>query len=174
MLTIVLLVGLAGRFRRWWLIAGPVFVAIAATFALLSGWLSAGGTHPLRNPVLVADVQRLERIEGVGGTPVRVQDVSSWTSQANAFTAGFGPSTHVVSWDTLLDGRFSRGEEDVVIAHELGHVRSRHIIKAIGWSALVVLADAVAARTRVASARRPGSPREPAVRVPRSRPCSGC
>ena len=139
LLTIVLLVGLAGRFRRWWLVAGATFVAIAAVFALLSGWLAGAGTQPLRNPVLTADVQRLERVEGVSGTPVRVEDVSSWTSQANAFTTGFGPSTHVVIWDTLLDGRFSRGEENVVIAHELGHVRSRHIIKAIGWSALVVL-----------------------------------
>jgi STE24 endopeptidase len=139
MLTIVLLVGLAGRFRRWWLAAGLAFVAIAAAFAFLSGWLSAAGSHPLRNPVLAADVRRLERIEGVRGTPVRVEDVSSWTNQANAFTDGFGPSTHVVIWDTLLDGRFSRGEENVVVAHELGHVRSRHILKAIGWSALVVL-----------------------------------
>jgi STE24 endopeptidase len=139
MLTIVLLVGLAGRFRRWWLVAGLAFVAIAAAFAFLSGWLSAAGSHPLRNPVLAADVRRLERIEGVRGTPVRVEDVSSWTNQANAFTDGFGPSTHVVIWDTLLDGRFSRGEENVVVAHELGHVRSRHILKGIGWSALVVL-----------------------------------
>jgi STE24 endopeptidase len=51
---------------------------------------------------------------------------------------GFGPSTHVVVWNTLLDGRFSRGEEDVVLAHELGHVRSRHILKALGWTALIV------------------------------------
>jgi STE24 endopeptidase len=139
LLGTVLLVGVAGRFRRWWLVAGPVIVAITAMFALLSGWLSTVGTHSLRNPVLRADVTRLERIEGVGGTGVRVQDVSSWTSQANAFTTGFGPSTHVVLWDTLLDGRFSRGEENVVIAHELGHVRSRHVMKAIGWTALVVL-----------------------------------
>ena len=26
-----------------------------------------------------------------------------------------------------------------MIAHELGHVRSRHILKAIGWTALLVL-----------------------------------
>jgi STE24 endopeptidase len=57
----------------------------------------------------------------------------------NAFTVGFGPSTHVVLWDTLLDGRFSRREVDFVIAHELGHVRSRHILKAIGWTALIVV-----------------------------------
>src|SRR5579884_3721891 len=73
------------------------------------------------------------------GDAVRVQDVSTWTTQANAFTVGFGPSTHVILWNTLLDGRFSRGEEDVVVAHELGHVRSGHIPKAIGWSALITL-----------------------------------
>jgi STE24 endopeptidase len=139
MLAIVILVGLAGRFRYWWAIAGAVFVGIAALFAFTSGWLSAAGTHPLRNPGLVADVRRFERAEHVRGTPVTVQDVSSWTDQANAFTTGFGPSAHVVLWNTLLDGRFTRGEIDAVIAHELGHVRSRHIIKAIGWSALVIL-----------------------------------
>src|SRR5436309_3299254 len=128
------------RSRHWWAAATVVFVAIAAAFALISGWLAASYAHPLRNQALAADVRRLERVEGVSGTPVGVQNVSSWTDQANAFTTGFGPSTHVVLWDTLLDGRFSRGEEDVVIAHELGHVRSRHIIKAIGWSALIIVA----------------------------------
>ena len=138
MATIVLLVGLGGRFRRWWALAAPVVVAIAALFALVSGWLAAGTAHRL-DARYAGDVRRLERIEQVQGTPVQVQDVSSWTDQANAFTVGFGPSTHVVLWDTLLDGRFSRGEIDVVIAHELGHVRSRHIPKAIGWTALIVL-----------------------------------
>jgi len=138
MLTIVLLVGLAGRFRRWWLVATPVFVAIAALSAFGSAYLLAGSTHPLRDAALRADVVRLERLEHVSGTPVRVQDVSKWTSQANAFTIGFGPSTHVIVWNTLLDGRFSRGEEDVVLAHELGHVRSGHILKGLGWAALII------------------------------------
>ena len=139
MAAIVLLVGLAHRFRLWWLIAWPVIVGIALFFAFVSGWLSAAGATPLASPPLRSDVVRLERIEHVSGTPVRVQDVSSWTSQANAFTVGFGPATHVVVWNTLLDGRFSRGEIDVVVAHELGHVRSRHVLKAIGWTALLVL-----------------------------------
>jgi STE24 endopeptidase len=139
MATIVLLVGLAARFRRWWLIAAPIVVVFAALLAFVSGWIAAAISHPLRDPALAADVTRLERIEHVPGTPVRVEDVSSWTDQANAFTAGFGPSTHVVVWDTILDERFSRSEQDVVIAHELGHVRSRHIIKGIGWSALLVV-----------------------------------
>jgi len=139
MATIVLLVGLAGRYRRWWLLAWPVIVAIAVLFAFVSGWLSAAPAHPLGSAQLRADVVRLERVEHVSGTPVAVQDVSSWTNQANAFTVGFGPATHVVVWNTLLDGRFSRGEVDAVLAHELGHVRSRHILKALGWTALLVL-----------------------------------
>ncbi|MGN6428082.1 MAG: M48 family metalloprotease, partial [Leifsonia sp.] len=110
-----------------WLIAGPVVVAVALLFAFVSGWLAAASSHTLRNPQLAADAARLERIEHVTGTPVRVEDVSSWTDQANAFTVGFGPSTHVVLWDTLLDGRFSRRQEDVVMAHELGHVRNYDI-----------------------------------------------
>jgi STE24 endopeptidase len=137
--TIVLLVGLAGRFRRWWLIATPVVVVVAAFFAFVSGWLLASSAHPLRNAQLARDAQRMERIEHVAGTPVRVQDVSSWTDQPNAYTAGFGPSVHVILWNTLLDGRFTEREQVVVIAHELGHVRSRHILKGIGWTALVVL-----------------------------------
>jgi STE24 endopeptidase len=139
MATILLIVGLAGRFRRWWLVSAPVVVAIAALFVFVSGWLASAASHPLHDPRLAADAQRLERVEHVSGTPMRVQDVSSWTDQANAFTVGFGPSTHVVLWDTLLDGRFSKAEENVVIAHELGHVRSRHIPKSIGWTALIVL-----------------------------------
>ncbi len=68
---------------------------------------------------------------------MRVLPVHQVTSQANAFSAGFGPSTHVVIWDTLLDGRFSNREVDVVVAHELGHVKSRHIVKSLGWFALL-------------------------------------
>jgi Zn-dependent protease with chaperone function len=139
MATIVLLVGTAGRFRRWWLVAAPIVVVFALCFAFLSGWLAAAVSHPLDDPALEADVTRLEQVEHVEGTPVRVEDVTSWTDQANAFTVGFGPSTHVVLWNTVLDDRFSRAEQDVVIAHELGHVRSRHIPKSIGWTALIVL-----------------------------------
>jgi Zn-dependent protease with chaperone function len=139
LLTIVLIVGLARRFRRWWLVATPIVVAISAFLIFVAGWLDAGGTHPLRDAQLAADAQRLERIEHVTGTPITVQDVSKWTNQANAFTTGFGPSRHVVLWNTVLDGRFTRGEERTVIAHELGHVRSRHLVKGIGWVALITL-----------------------------------
>lgn len=141
LLGVVLLVAFAGKFKRtWWAFSGVSIVAIVALFAFTAGYLASAGTRPLLlETQLQTDTTRLEAIEHVSGTPVRVEKVSDTTDQVNAFTTGFGPSTHVVLWDTLLDGRFSRRQVDVVIAHELGHVRSRHIIKAIGWSALVVL-----------------------------------
>jgi Zn-dependent protease with chaperone function len=159
LVAIALTVALAVRFPRgWWLPAAAVFVALSALLAFVSGWLGAAGAEKLRDPQLRADVARIEAAENVH-PPVRVLDVSSWTNQPNAFTAGFGPSTHLVVWNTMLDGRFSRGEVDVVIAHELGHARSLHIVKGIGWSALYVLP---AALLIVLATRRRGGLRNPA------------
>jgi Zn-dependent protease with chaperone function len=143
MLTIVVVVGLATRLgRRWWIAATPFFIVLAALFSFLSGWLMSAGTHSIRNPQLRADTAKLERRVGVTGTPVRVQKVSDWTDQANAFAVGFGPSTNVVLWDTLLDGRFSRREVNAVVAHELGHVKRRHIVKGLLWFTLFALPGA--------------------------------
>jgi STE24 endopeptidase len=138
--TVAIVLGLAGRLGdRWWLVGAPVFVVIAAAFTFLFGYVAQVGTHPPRTAALRADVRRLERREHVTGTPVHVQDVGSVTTEANAYSSGFGPSANVVLWDTLLDGRFSRGEIRVVIAHELGHIRHRHVLKGIGWTLLVVI-----------------------------------
>jgi STE24 endopeptidase len=134
--------------RNWWLAGAPVFVGLAVLFVFLQGWIAASGATALE-PRYRADVAALARREGVH-PPVRQLKVSGWTDQANAFAAGLGPSTRVVIWDTLLDGRFSRGEVRVVVAHELGHVARRHLWKLLGWIALIVfpLAFLVAEATR--------------------------
>jgi STE24 endopeptidase len=156
---IALIVALAVRLPRlWWLPGAVTFVALAALVSFVSGWLGAAGTHPFRSPALRADIARIERAEHVH-PPVRVQKVSEWTNEPNGFTAGFGPSTHVVIWDTFFDGRFSRGEIDVVIAHEVGHARSRHILKGVAWYALFAFPVALLVG---AVTRRRGGLRNPA------------
>jgi len=152
LVTIVL--GLAGRFgERWWYIGAPVFLALAAMFAFLFGYVAQIGTHSPHTPLLPrTEVRALEQRQDVTGTPVHVQDVSDLTTQANAFSSGFGPSANVIVWDTMLDGRFTRGEVRVVLAHELGHVAHRHVLKSLGWSVLLVFPIAwfvtIAARRR--------------------------
>ena len=137
LVTIAIVLGLAGKLGdRWWLAGAPAFTAIVLAFSFIGGYVAAIGTHRLHDPRLRATVSTLERREHVTGTPVGVQKVSNFTKEANAFSTGFGPSKHVVLWDTLLDGRFSSGEVRFVVAHELGHTWHRHILKAVGWFAL--------------------------------------
>jgi STE24 endopeptidase len=139
LVAVVVVLALAGRFGdRWWLIGAPIFLVLSVGFAFLFGFLAELGTHA-PGPTLRADARMLERREGVTRTPVHVQKISNVTNQANAFSSGFGPSSNVVIWDTLLDGRFTRGEIRVVLAHELGHVKHRHVLKTLGWTALLVV-----------------------------------
>jgi STE24 endopeptidase len=150
--AIAFLVGLAVRFRRfWWIPGGAVFVGLTFLLVLVSGWTAAAGTEPLKNEAVRADIREIARAEGVNPS-VRVQKVSDVTDQANAFAVGLGPSTRVVLWDTLLDGRFSRGEIDVVVAHEFAHVRHRHVLRGVAWFALLAFPGlflvAVATRRR--------------------------
>jgi STE24 endopeptidase len=135
-LTILLL--LAGRFERaWWAIAGPVFTVVAFVLVLVLPYFMTIGTRGPHHTKLAAQVRALERKEGVGGTPIRIESVSDNTTAANAAAIGIGPSARVVIWDTLLDGRYTPGQIKVVAAHEFGHVARRHIWKGLGWYALI-------------------------------------
>jgi STE24 endopeptidase len=137
MLQIAILMAFARRYPRyWWLPVTPVFLTLAAFFVLVSPYLLAFGVNPPKSPQLRSDIQQLERIEHVEGTPVDVETVSDTTKQANAFATGIGPTTRVVLWDTLLDGRFTRGQVRFVVAHEFGHLAHKHLWKGLGWSVL--------------------------------------
>jgi STE24 endopeptidase len=151
MLQIAIVMLLARRYpRHWWLPATPIFLGLSVLALFVSPYLFAFSVDPPKSPELRQDVQTLERREGISGTPVDVEKVSDLTTQANAFVAGLGPTTRVVIFDTLLDGRFSRGEIRVVLAHEFGHVARGHLWKGIGWAALFAfpLAFALAHITR--------------------------
>jgi Zn-dependent protease with chaperone function len=133
--ALAIVMGLARRLgERWWLAAAPVFVGLALLFAFISPYLLS--THRLRDPALLAAARRLEAREHVGHVPIDFEPVHDATSLPNAEATGIGPTRRVVLWDTLVDGRFSRRELEVVIAHELGHLARNHIWKAVGWYAL--------------------------------------
>jgi STE24 endopeptidase len=137
-LTVLML--LAGRFgRRWWLVAAPLFVAAGVVLVLVLPWVETLGTRPPHHTAVAARIRQLARAEGVGGTPVRIEDVHGETSAANAMSTGIGPSARVFIWDTFLDGRYSGREIEVVAAHEFGHIAHRHIWKGLGWSLLLTV-----------------------------------
>ncbi len=127
---------------RWWLVGGPAFVAIVATFLVLTPLVLSPRLTALDDPALAATIERLAQREGVGDVRVEVENASRRTTVPNAEAIGVGPTTRVVLWDTLLDGRFTDREIQVIAAHELGHVGRAHLWKGIGWFALFALPSA--------------------------------
>jgi Zn-dependent protease with chaperone function len=131
--------GLAGVMRRWWwLVAVPVFVALALLFTLVSPYLIPD-TSKLDNPHLQAQARELERIEGARESRLQVQDVHRYTAAPNAESTGLGPTSTIVLWDTLLHGGFTRAEIRFVLAHEVGHVAHKDPLKRVGWLLLFLL-----------------------------------
>jgi STE24 endopeptidase len=128
--------------RAWWLLGAPVFVAVALFFSFVYPYLDelTYEQRPISAaPGIAQAVPELEERTGAGPTDVRIAHVSEATTLVNAYTAGLGPSQRVVLWDTFLDGRFSTGEIEVVLGHELGHVARAHIWKNLAWFALFAL-----------------------------------
>jgi STE24 endopeptidase len=142
-IALLVVMALARRLGSWWWIPGAaVFTLIVAVLVFVGPYLVPGLEKP-DDPQLVRTYERFEQAQGVDDIPLRIEEVSGDTSQANAYAFGIGPSATIVLWDTLLDGRFSDEEVNVVLAHELGHHSSNHIPEAIGWFALFALPGAL-------------------------------
>jgi STE24 endopeptidase len=110
----------------------------AAALALAVGFLSFVAPvvlEPIFNRFQpLADEQLAAELRGLaerGGVPVRdvlVADASRRTTKVNAYVSGLGKTRRVVLYDTLLEAA-DEGELKLVVAHELGHRRERHIVK---------------------------------------------
>jgi STE24 endopeptidase len=159
-IALLVVMALARWLGSWWWIPGAgVFASIAALLIFVTPYLTEG-LEPAKDPRLQRTYERYEKAQGVDGIPLRIEKVSGDTSQANAYAFGMGPSSRIVLWDTLLDGRFSNREVDVVLAHELAHHSSNHIPEAIGWFALFALPGAF---VLMLATRRRGGMGEPAA-----------
>ena len=82
---------------------------------------------------MLGAAREYERELGVSEIPIRVEEVSQDSEQANAYAYGLGPSRRVVLWDTILMPPFDPDEQKVVLAHELAHHSQDHLPKGLGW-----------------------------------------
>jgi STE24 endopeptidase len=161
--ALLVAMGLARALGRWWwAAAAPAFAAIALLFAFVTPFLIPS-VHPLRDPKLLAEASALAHREGVGGTKVEVQNVHRFTTAPNAESVGFGSTSRLILWDTLLYGGFKRSEVRFVVAHELGHISRKHILKGIGWVALFLIPTTLLIAW--ATAKRGGMGRPEAVPI---------
>jgi STE24 endopeptidase len=82
---------------------------------------------PLDDEALAGELRALAERAGVPVRDVLVQDASRRTRKANAYVSGLGRTRRVVVADTLLE-QATVPEVRVVVAHELGHRRARHVL----------------------------------------------
>ena len=166
--ALVVVMALAGAFpRRWWLAAAPFFIGLAALFSFIYPYLTP--TEPLDRSDLVAAGREYAEKQGIDPIPLRVEDVTDFTSAPNAYAAGFGPTKRIVFWNTLLDGSFTDNEVKTVLAHEIGHHSSNHIIEGTRVVRALRSAGRLADRGRDPATRRHGEPGRGAGLVARDR-----
>jgi STE24 endopeptidase len=120
---------------RWWLAGAPIFVGIALLVTFVQPYMA--GLQPVEgHAALVQAEKRMGKQEGVGNIPLKEENVSEFTTAPNAEAMGLGPSRRIGLWSTILDGRFSEPQLEVVVAHELAHHKHNDLWKGVGWYAL--------------------------------------
>lgn len=171
-----LVLALIRRFpRRWWL---PAALAVAV-FAVIGSSLWPVVVDPLFNRFdalprgpLRTEVLSLARRAGVDVGQVYRVDASRRTSAINAYVVGLGHTKRVVLYDNLID-EYPRDQVRSVVAHELGHVRSRDVPRGLLFVFIVApagmfLAQRLAERAAHgglpgSDGSKPGPPALPAV-----------
>jgi STE24 endopeptidase len=153
----LLLVALVRRLpRAWWLPASGASVGLAAALMFAGPVLLDpifNTFTPLPEGRTRQSVLALAAKAGVTVGQVFEMDASRRTTAANAYVIGLGPTKRVVLYDTLLRD-FSDQEVDLVVAHELSHVRHRDVPRGLVFM-LAVAPVAVHAAQRLVEAWMP-------------------
>lgn len=125
----------------WWVYAW-VFI-IVFQFVLI--WAYPKFLSPLFNKFTPLDNQDLkERIDSLSNKininfkDYYVMNASIRSSHGNAYFTGIGKNKRIVFFDTLLE-TLETNEVEAVLAHELGHLKHKHIFKSLIISIIFTL-----------------------------------
>jgi STE24 endopeptidase len=125
-------VGLARAVPRWWpAVTGPAAALLVLFLSFVAPVLLEpifNRFTPLSDRELAAELRALADRAGVPVREVLVSDASRRTRKENAYVSGLGGTRRVVVFDTML-ARGAPRQVALVVAHELGHRRLRHVVK---------------------------------------------
>jgi STE24 endopeptidase len=129
--------------KWWWFLS---FLIVTA-FQFFIVWLYPTFIAPLFNKFrpletedLKAGIERLVERSGFNAKEVFVMDASKRSAHGNAYFTGFGKNKRVVFFDTLLKD-LSINEVLAILAHELGHMKLKHIPKSLIASLFISFAS---------------------------------
>lgn len=95
--------------------------------------------QPLEGAELKQGIENLVTNAGFNAEEVFVMDASRRSAHGNAYFTGFGKNKRVVFFDTLLK-QLDNPEILAILAHELGHMKLKHIPKSMVTSVLLSFA----------------------------------
>ncbi|HVF03608.1 MAG TPA: M48 family metallopeptidase [Frankiaceae bacterium] len=132
-LLVLVVVGLVGLARvaprTWWAwgaLGAAALVAVASyVFPLVVEPLFNRFT-PLPDTPLRQELLDLADRDGLPVKEILVADASRRTTAVNAYVSGYGNTRRIVLYDTLL-AQGSPAEVKLVVAHELGHVKTNDV-----------------------------------------------
>ena len=126
----------------WWLVAALGCSAVmalvtAAAPVLLMPLLH--GSRPLEREVLRQRLEGLSKRAGIPVLSVHEVPLGERTRRASAALVGAGTARRILLSDTLL-ANYTDDEIEVVMAHEIGHLVHRHLLKASVVETILLLA----------------------------------
>jgi len=129
-LVVVGIVGLARIAPRTWWAFGALGAAVLVTaasyvFPLVVEPLFNKFT-PLQAGTLRTELLDLADRDGIPVKEILVADASRRTTALNAYVSGIGNTRRIVVYDTLLE-KGTPAEVRLVVAHELGHVKTHDV-----------------------------------------------
>lgn len=117
--------------RRWWLPATALTAGFSAVMVALYPVLILPLEHPVRpvrDPQVLAMIQRLADQAGVEVEAVAELQVSPKSNRLNAMVTGLGPTKQVILYNTLRQ-QMTPAEVEVVLAHELSHAAHGDLVR---------------------------------------------
>jgi STE24 endopeptidase len=137
--TLLALVELAAWLPHAWpAVTAPAAAALAIVLSFLGPVLFEplfNRFHPLEDSNLEEELRALADRARVPVRHVLVSDASRRTRKENAYVSGLARTRRVVVYDTLMR-RGSTREVRLVVAHELGHWRAKHVLRSTAIAAV--------------------------------------
>lgn len=134
------LIAIFQKLGTWWWLWAFIFVT-AFQFAIV--WIYPTWIAPLFNkfkeldePNLKSEIEKLVANAGFKAKGVYVMDASKRSAHGNAYFTGFGQNKRIVFFDTLLT-KLETNEVKGILAHELGHLKLKHIPKSLITSVIL-------------------------------------
>jgi STE24 endopeptidase len=115
----------------WWLWVWTLIVGFGLLMMVISPYVIEPlffKFKPLQVDDLEDDIRKMMAKTGLSVSKVLQVDASKRSGHSNAYFTGLGKQKRVVLFDTLLE-QLSKAEILAVLAHELGHMKKKHILK---------------------------------------------